>query len=197
MEFYLSQIVYWACNFAPRSWAFCSGALLAISSNTALFSLLGTTFGGDGRTTFGLPDLRGRAPIGFGNGPGLSDYRLGSKGGLEVVTLNVLQIPSHNHIIDTSGLDITVQMSVNSGQADTHTPTSGVSLAAPYDSSNLAEISGYNSEAPNVPIAGAIGAITGNADTLNTGGSQYHENRMPFLTLNPCICIQGLFPSRN
>ncbi|WP_024772263.1 phage tail protein [Aquimarina macrocephali] len=197
MEFYLSQIVYWACSFAPRTWAFCSGTLLAISSNTALFSLLGTTFGGDGRTTFGLPDLRGRAPIGFGNGPGLSDYRLGAKGGAEVVTLNILQIPSHNHSVTASELNIVVDIKANSGQADIHTPGNGSSLAAPYDSNNLAEVMGFNSSTPDVSLAGASAAISGSMSTGMTGGSQFHENRMPFLTLNPCICIQGLFPSRN
>ncbi|WP_299256107.1 phage tail protein [uncultured Aquimarina sp.] len=197
MEFYLSQIIYWACNFAPRSWAFCAGALLPISSNTALFSLIGTAFGGDGRTTFGLPDLRGRTPVGMGHGPGLSNYNMGQGGGTEVVTLNMLQIPSHNHILDTSQLNVNIGIQANSGQADTHAPSNGASLAAPYDPNNLAEVLGFNSTAPDVTLLGGTGAITGSGTVTNTGGSQFHENRSPFLTLNPCICMQGLFPSRS
>ncbi len=102
MEPFLGQIVMFAGNFAPRGWAFCDGQLLPISQNSALFSILGTTYGGDGRTTFALPDLRGRVPVHQGNGPGLSDRRLGSKGGAETVTLNTNQIPSHNHSLNIS-----------------------------------------------------------------------------------------------
>jgi len=98
-EPFIGEISMFGGNFAPRNWAFCDGQLLAISQNTALFSLLGTIYGGDGRTTFALPDLRGRVPIHSGNGPGLSNYRVGQKGGTETVTLNVTQIPSHNHTV--------------------------------------------------------------------------------------------------
>ncbi|GAB5552347.1 MAG: hypothetical protein Sapg2KO_19380 [Saprospiraceae bacterium] len=98
-EPFIGEISMFGGNFAPRGWAFCNGQLLPIAQNTALFSLLGTTYGGDGRTTFGLPDLRGRVPVHFGNGPGLSDYRLGQKGGAERMILNVTQIPSHNHTV--------------------------------------------------------------------------------------------------
>ena len=98
MDPMLASIMIFAGNFAPRGWAFCDGQLLAISANSALFSLLGTTYGGDGRTTFGLPDLRGRAAIGPRHGPGLSNYALGQRGGVETVTLNITQIPSHTHL---------------------------------------------------------------------------------------------------
>ncbi|MCA9638552.1 MAG: phage tail protein [Myxococcales bacterium] len=103
MEPFLGQIMMFAGNFAPRGWALCDGQLLPISQNQALFSILGTTYGGDGRTTFALPDLRGRAPIHAGHGPGLSDYRLGQKGGAESVTLTVNQMPSHNHTLAMNG----------------------------------------------------------------------------------------------
>lgn len=198
MEFYLSQIIYWACSFAPRGWAFCHGALLPISANTALFSLLGTTFGGDGRTTMGLPDLRGRTPVGFGNGPGLADYRLGQKFGRETVTLNILEMPIHNHAASLSGGTVNVEMKVSSAQGDTHAPSAGSSIAASYDSTNLAEIESFNSSTPDTAIAGASGTLSGgNLAIGQTGGSQAHENRQPSLVLNPCIVLQGLFPSRN
>lgn len=98
METFLGQIIMFGGNFAPRGWAFCNGSLIAINQNQALFSLLGTTYGGDGRTTFALPDLRGRAPIHYGQGPGLSNRTLGEKSGVESNILNVNQLPSHNHL---------------------------------------------------------------------------------------------------
>ena len=103
MDPFLGQIILFAGNFAPRGWALCDGQLLAIASNTALFSILGTTYGGDGRTTFALPDLRGRIPIHEGHGPGLSNYALGQKGGAENVTLTVAQLPNHNHSLAMNG----------------------------------------------------------------------------------------------
>ena len=99
---FIGQVNYIGFNFAPRGWALCDGQLLPIASNTALFSLLGTAFGGDGRTTFALPDLRGRTPLGVGNGAGLNDVTWGQRGGSENVTLTVAQIPSHNHTITAS-----------------------------------------------------------------------------------------------
>jgi len=102
MNPFIGEIILFGGNFAPRGWAFCNGQLLPIAQNTALFSILGTTYGGDGRTTFALPDLRGRAAIHPGNGPGLSSYRLGEKGGSETNTLTVNQIPAHSHSIGAS-----------------------------------------------------------------------------------------------
>ena len=98
-EPFIAEIIMFGGNFAPRGWAFCDGQLLAINTNQALFSLLGTTYGGDGRTTFGLPDLRGRVPVHPGTGPGLTQRRLGEKGGTETNTMNINQMPEHNHII--------------------------------------------------------------------------------------------------
>ncbi len=168
MEPFLGMITPFGFNFAPRGWAKCEGQLLPISANSALFSLLGTTYGGDGRTTFGLPDLRGRAAIGFGNGPGLSNYAIGQKGGAEHVTLNTTQIPSHNH-----------SANVVAEEADNNKP-SGNSLAA-------SQI--YRTQAPDAVL---------NAATIgNTGGSQQHENRQPYLAINWCIALVGVFPSRN
>ena len=178
-EPFIAEIVMFGGNFAPRSWAFCDGQLLSIANNTALFSLLGTTYGGDGRTTFGLPDLRGRTAIHPGNGPGLSSYRLGEKGGSESVRLTVSQIPSHNHSVsavlkgkDTSG---------NSASPNNNT-------LASKSRTNI-----YSSDAPDVNMTAA--SVAGAQS--NVGGSTGHENRMPFLAVNHIIALFGVYPSRN
>lgn len=174
MEGYLAQVLLFAGNFAPRNWAFCEGQLLPISQNQALFSLLGTTYGGDGRTSFALPDLRGRVPIGPRRGAGLSNYTLGQKGGVETVTLQQNQMPSHNHV-----------MTASSG-APTHNTASGSSLASANRSVDMDNI--YADGAANV----SMGSETGNA-----GGNLDHENRPPFIALNYIICLAGIFPSRS
>jgi microcystin-dependent protein len=160
-----------AGNFAPRGWAFCDGQLLAVSQNDALFSLLGTIYGGDGRSTFGLPDLRGRLPIHAGSGPGLSPRRLGSKGGAEKVTLTVNQLPSHTHDYKAS-TDI----------ADETAPAGNV----------VAQPSAMNLyfEAPPVQNM-ASDAVTG------VGGSRSHTNLMPFLCVHFIIALFGIYPSRS
>jgi len=141
---------------------------MAISQNTALFSLLGTTYGGNGQTTFALPDLRGRASMHYGQGPGLSNYAIGEVAGTESVTLINVQMPMHNHTLNAS-----------SGQKLNTTPLN----------SNLGAAQIYNSTTLDSPMAaGSIGF---------SGGNQPHENRQPFLVLNWCICINGIFPSRN
>lgn len=160
-----------AGNFAPRGWAFCDGQLLAVSQNDALFSLLGTIYGGDGRTTFGLPDLRGRIPIHAGHGPGLSERRLGSKGGEEKVALTVNQLPSHTHpLTGTSG---------------------GASSIDPVGNAPAQGLTDYlNPRSPaNLDMnTQAIG---------NTGGSQSHTNMMPFLCVHFIIALFGIYPSRH
>lgn len=125
MEAFIGQIIMFGGNFAPRGWALCDGQLLAISSNSALFSILGTTYGGDGRSTFGLPDLRGRAAIHPGNGPGLSNYRLGEKGGVENVTLTTAQIPSHDHGVTVAEPKNGGLVSVASSDSDQKKPLPG------------------------------------------------------------------------
>lgn len=178
-EPYIGEISIYAFNFAPRDWANCDGQLLPISQNTALFSLLGTTYGGDGRTTFALPDLRGRVAIHTGHGPGLSNRLQGSRGGQESVNLSVVQIPSHNHTSTA-----TVHATDNSGDADT--PSNNVWAKKARDDD-------YSSAAPDVNMqAGAVTVTIG-----NTGGNQAHENMPPFLTLRYCIALQGVFPPRN
>lgn len=170
-EPFVGEVRMFAGNFAPRGWAFCDGQLLAVSQNDALFSLLGTIYGGDGRTTFGLPDLRGRIPIHAGSGPGLSPRRLGSKGGAENVTLTVNQLPSHTHAMQASA-----------DAATTPNPAGSV-LAATLTSTP------YIEDTPNVNLSG--NAVT------NVGGSRSHTNLMPFLCIHFIIALVGIYPSRH
>lgn len=182
MDPLMAQIVMFAGNFAPRGWAFCQGQLLSIASYQALFSLLGTTYGGDGRTTFALPDLRGRTPIGVGTGPGLTDRRLGTKGGAETVTLNTLQIPSHTH--PTTG----GKLSTEEGVRDT--PQANDIPAVTTMTSGLAtvKLKSFGPETSNSVDSDSVGS---------TGGSQSHENMPPFNTIHYIIALEGVFPSRS
>jgi len=181
---YLAQIMMFGGNFAIRGWAMCDGQLLPISSNTALFSLLGTTFGGDGRTTFALPDLRGRVAIHPGNGPGLSHYSWGQRGGVENVYLNTTQIPSHSHASALRASTI---------QATDSVPNPNDALAAPgaMDGRTFNPTLGYAPATPSVNLNS--GSIIGG----NTGGSQSHTNVQPFLGIYHLIALQGVFPSRS
>ena len=171
-EPFVGEIRMFAGNFAPRGWAFCDGQLLAVSQNDALFSLLGTIYGGDGRTTFGLPDLRGRVPIHAGSGPGLSNRRLGSKAGAEKVTLTVNQLPSHTH---------TMKASTN--------PATETRAGGNVTASDLA-IDSYFENPP-----GAANLSTQAITTL--GGSQSHTNLQPFLCVHFIIALFGIYPSRH
>lgn len=173
-EPFIAEIKLFAGNFAPRGYAFCDGQLLQISQNTALFSLVGTTYGGDGRTTFGLPDLRGRVPMHPGSGPGLTTRRLGEKGGAEGVTLTTTQIPSHNH-----------QLGVRNAAGDSPGP---LDSAPAVDRSGVA--APYSSAGPDAASNAHAGVIR------NTGGGQSHTNLQPFLCLYFIIALVGLFPSR-
>jgi microcystin-dependent protein len=170
-EPFVGEIRMFAGNFAPRGWAFCDGQLLAVSQNDALFSLLGTIYGGDGRTTFGLPDVRGRVPLHQGTGPGLSLRRLGSKSGSENETLTINQLANHSH-----------DFNANAALATVETPAGKV----------VAQGSGvnfYREETQNMNMAsGMIG---------HTGGSRSHANLMPTLCINFIIALFGIYPSRN
>lgn len=198
MEGTIGEIRGFGGNFAPRAWAFCDGQLLSIAQNTALFSILGTTYGGDGRTTFALPDLRGRAPISAGTGPGLTTRKLGSRSGTETVTLNVLSMPSHTHFATTttSGTS-SADLKISSEGGTSGSPIEGGSLGVEAASSAFF----YNSDAaPTVKLAsGSISNIqTATSVTIGpTGGSQYHNNMQPYLTIHWVICLQGVFPSRS
>ncbi len=171
-EPFIAEIRIFAGNFAPRGFAFCDGQLLPISQNTALFSLIGTIYGGDGRTTTGLPDLQGRAPMHPGRGPGLTSRRLGEKGGVTTVTLAEGQMPSHNHA-----------MSASSDLGERSEPTSASALA------RTAGGNAYGSPTNLVPLADAV--------LPPAGGNQPHTNLQPFLTVNFIIALVGMFPSRS
>lgn len=169
---FVGEIRMFAGNFAPRGWAYCDGQLLAVSENDALFSLLGTIYGGDGRTTFGLPDLRGRIPVHAGSGPGLSPRRLGAKFGSEEVTLTVNQLPSHNHD--------PVKASPNPGNQ----PSPNGRLVAQSSTVDF-----YRDDNPlNSLNPAAVTAV---------GGSESHTNLMPFLCVHFIIALFGIYPSRH
>lgn len=168
-EPFLGEIMIFAITFPPRGWADCDGQLLPISSNQSLYSLLGTTYGGDGRTSFALPDLRGRAPQHFGEDGGPT-YNLGQNGGGENVQLLIDQMPAHTHTVEFS------TSPANTDTAEDNVPAK-----------------------PIAPIYGSAQALVSmHADSFTTvGGNQAHNNMQPFLTLRFCIALTGLFPSRN
>lgn len=174
---FIGEIKMFAGNFAPQGFAFCDGQLLPTSQNDALFSLLGTTYGGDGHTTFGLPDMRGRVPVHQGQGPGLTLRQMGSKGGLETVTLDVNQLPAHNHGGALQAVDTDA----------TSTDPSGRMFAKAVGGS--AYHTGFGRG--QGPVAMANGILT------HTGGSGSHSNLAPTLCLNFIIATFGIFPSRN
>jgi microcystin-dependent protein len=180
MDPFLGQISLLACNFAPVGWAFCQGQLLPINQNTALFSLLGTNYGGNGTTTFALPDLRSRVPIGFGQGAGLSNYPLGGLGGAETVTIGTSNYPAHSHTL--SAVAGAASGNTPSGLIEAEGQTGGRGGAV-----NLALYS----------VSGSATTLASGALTSAAGGSQPHNNREPYLALNFCIALQGIFPSRS
>lgn len=184
MEPFIGQIMPVGFNFAPVGWAFCDGQLLPIASNTALFSLLGTIYGGDGRTTFALPDLRGRAPIHWGSGPGLPPYSIGSRAGSPETTLTLSNMPSHNH---------TAQLQVNSGNAANAVPVAGNSIATPGQLSGRSFESslGFNSASPNVAMN------SGSVVVGNNGGSLPFNNMQPYIAVSWVIALVGIYPSRS
>ena len=169
---FLGEIRMFGGTFAPRSWAFCNGQLLAIAQNDALWSLLGTTYGGDGQETFALPDLQGRVPVHRGQGPGLSSYDLGQMGGTESVTLVTQQLPAHTHAFSASTA------------AGSPTSEPGGSVTASSSAPLYAE-----------PV-GALTSMSAQAITPS-GGTQPHDNVAPFLCVTFIICLEGIFPSRN
>jgi microcystin-dependent protein len=176
-EPFLGMIIIVPYNFAPRGWAFCNGQILPIAQNTALFSLLGTTFGGNGQTTFALPDLRGRVPNSSGQGPGLSSYDLGQVGGTESETITVNQMPAHNHMVSCN----------NSTDPTSSKPSTRVlgRLNVPTDGNSLI----YSDTSDGTLMAATM--------INNTGGSQPISLLQPYLTVNYCIALEGIFPSRN
>lgn len=172
-EPFIGQITLFAGNFAPRGWALCQGQILAIESNESLYSLIGTTYGGNGTTTFGLPDLRGRIPVGIGRGTGLSQWAIGERQGTETTVLNINQMPSHSHPLQAS-----------SDTGDNTDPTGRILATDAAD------------EKPYEPTAEQPQALL-NSAVLNVGNNQPHDNRAPWMALNYIIALLGIFPSRN
>ena len=172
MDPFVAEIRIFPFNFPPKGWAFCDGQILSLSQNTALFSLLGTTYGGDGKSNFALPDLQGNTPMHPGQGPGLSLHDLGEAGGTETVSLLQSEMPAHPHGLMAAPVSAT--KSVPTGNSIART-----SGATPY-----------------LPPAGAaLAPMSGDAVSL-TGGGQPHNNMQPYLTLNFCIALQGVYPPR-
>lgn len=172
MDPFVAEIRIFPFNFAPKGWAFCDGQILPLSQNTALFSLLGTTYGGDGKSNFALPDLQGRAPMHPGQGPGLSLHDLGESSGSETVTLLQSEIPSHSHTL-----------MAQASPADSPVATGGA----------LARVSGAT---PYVAPAGAPIVPMNPQSIAPSGGDSPHNNMQPYLTLNFCIALQGVYPPR-
>lgn len=181
---FIGQISMFGGNFAPRGWAFCNGQLLAISQNTALFSLLGTIYGGNGVTTFALPDLRGRTPIHAGNGPGLSTRVLGTKIGTEVNVLNLTQMPSHNHIATNI---VTIELNTSTENGEESSPENQYLAAG----NNIY----VDTPTANTKLAGISGTVT--TTIANSGGNQPINNMQPSITIHYIIALQGIYPSRN
>ncbi len=181
-EPFLGQLYYVAFNFPPKGYAFCNGQILAINTNQALFALLGTTYGGDGRTNFALPNMQGRVPIHQGTGAGLSSYVLGQTGGAQSVTLNVSNLPAHTHSVSA-----TAQVPASSAAATTAAP-SGNSLA------NTVHTLNYSASAPSVGMSSTV-SVSGT--TGNIGGGQPFSIQQPYTVLNCIIALQGIFPSQN
>lgn len=177
-EPFIAEVRMFGCNYAPQSWAFCEGQLLPIAQNTALFSIIGTTYGGDGRTTMGLPNLTGRAPMQHGNGPGLTTRYLGQSGGADTVVLETVNMPSHDHILNAYAEPSTSATSANDLYMGKETGPSS------ENSSYLSTETTVNTELAQEAIG-------------HTGKSQAHENQQPFLAVNFCIALFGVYPSRN
>lgn len=173
-DIFLGQLMLVPYNFPPKGFAFCAGQILAISQNTALFSLLGTFYGGNGSTNYALPDLRGRVPIGMGQGPGLQDYVLGEQSGSETVTLLQTEIPSHQHNLMADG-----------GPGSTSSPV------------NDAPARLVGGTGPYAAAAAPLNQAMNSTMLAPAGGNQPHNNLMPYLALNWIICLQGIFPARN
>ncbi len=179
---YVGQLSMFAGNFAPAGWMLCQGQLIPIAENEVLFQLIGTTYGGDGQSTYGLPDLRSRVPIHMGQGGGLSNYAIGESGGVETVTLNFQQIPQHNHLATT----------VTPTPGNTDTPASNTIVAdeqVGLGTSSPFTYTPFNAGAPNQ-------VVLANGTVVNTGGSQPHENVQPILAINFIISMFGIFPSQ-
>jgi microcystin-dependent protein len=184
---FVGEIRLFPFNFAPTGWAKCNGALLPIVQNTALFSLLGTTYGGDGKTTFALPDLQGRVPMSFGQGPGLTLRDQGTVGGQETVALTTAMIQAHTHVMTAGGT-----LKAKNAPGDRQSPAGNVPA---MESAGVT--AAYSSALPDASMKTGGVTFTGQAPAATAGGGAAHENRQPYLVLNYCIALSGVFPARS
>jgi len=189
-EPFIGQIILVGFNFAPRNYALCNGQLMSIAQNTALFSLLGTTYGGDGQTTFGLPDLRGRVPIHQGQGPGLTNRTMGEINGSENITLLASQMPAHTHAVTLTNLAGTTH--VKAGAGNQRGPAGNV-LAA--EAAGVTAT--YSNQLADATMATGAVTVDGTATTAPAGSNVPVQILTPSLTMNYCIALFGIFPSRN
>ncbi len=178
-------------NFAPAGWAFCNGQLVAIAENDALFSLLGTTYGGDGQSTFALPDLRGRRPIHWGNGPGLSPVVIGQKAGIENVTLTQNQMPAHTHTVAGGGGNISVALPCTSGIGTSDEPTGRIYAVNSDGKEHFTDAGSQSGD--TAPLTLGIPQLS----VLPAGTTLPHENLSPRLAVSFIIALYGIYPSRN
>lgn len=191
----IGEIRLFGGNFAPREWAYCNGQLLSINANQALFSILGTTYGGDGRTTFGLPDLRGRTAIGTGRGPGLTDRNLGQRSGQEEDYITVDQMASHTHFaVLATGAEATVSIPAYADAANSASPDGNVFATGENNAGEEVQTYATSQDSSMAPFAATV---TGTAEVSNTGQGRPINNVQPSIGLNYIICLQGTYPSRS
>lgn len=195
---FIGEIRMFAGTFAPRGWAFCNGQQLAISTNSALFSILGTTYGGNGQSTFALPNLQGRAPIHPGQSPGTSNYVLGQVGGVENTTLTVNQLPAHNHTVALSGTG-NVSVALGASSANGNTPTPGPTTVPAKVPGGLSGLSAYSTTAPDTTLmpVNTTTTVNINGNTGSAGSNQPVSVVQPYLAVNFIIALEGIYPSRN
>lgn len=185
MEFYIGQIIMFGGNFSIRNFTMASGQLLAISQWSALFSLYGTMYGGDGRTTFGVPDFRGRVPMSFGQGPGLPNYVEGARSGVYESYLNISNLPAHNH---SAGYAAAPSVATSSGDGTTDEPGGNI----------LALATAGSMYSPPNTADGSLGGVNGGSIIVgNTGSGTGFTNMQPYQVIGFQVCLQGIFPSRN
>jgi microcystin-dependent protein len=184
---FVGEIRLFPFNFAPTGWAICSGQLMAISQNTALFSLLGTMYGGDGKSTFALPDLQGRVPMNYGTGAGLTERLQGEEGGSETLALTIGEMPAHTHTMTAGGT-----LRGKNASADRQSPAGAVPA---IESAGVTAT--YSNALADTPMRAGGVTFSGPATAATAGGGTPHENRQPYLTLNYCIALQGVFPPRS
>lgn len=197
-EPFLGEIIMFAGNFAPRGWALCNGQLLSVSQNSALFAILGTTYGGNGQTTFALPNLQGRAPVHAGQSPGTSRYTLGEVGGTENVTLTINELPAHNHTVALSGTG-NVSVALGASSANGNAPAPGPTTVPAKITSGLNTLNPYSTTAPDTTLLPVNTTTTVNVsgNTGVVGNNLPVPIVQPYVVVNFIIATEGVFPSRN